>query len=373
LKKSDATTGELIEEIGALKQRIEELEQFKATHDSMEKALRVSEERFRSLVEATSDWVWEVDRDGVYTYASPNVKDLLGYKPEEVIGKTPFDLMPKDKAKEIGTWFRDISRSRRPFSGLVNVNIHKDGREVVLETNGVPIFDTCGVYIGYRGCDRDVTATRKAEEALQKSEERFRLLAERSQDLIFRMSLVEGRYEYISPAVLEMTGYSPEEYYGDPFLIRRVIHPDWRDYFFREWESLVEGNAPSSYEYEIIHRSGEERWFHQRNVLIRDSAGRPVALEGIVTNITERRQREKEREELIFELRATIGKVKLLSGLIPVCASCKRIRNDKGYWEQIEAYIRDHSEAEFSHSICPECAKRLYGGILDEDEPGPPP
>jgi PAS domain S-box-containing protein len=373
LKKSDATTRELIREIGALKQRIAELEQFKATHRGMEEALQESEERFRSLVEATSDWVWEVDGDGVYTYASPNVKSLLGYEPHEVMGKTPFDLMPKDKAQEVGAWFRRISDDRKPFSGLENVNLHKDGREVVLETNGVPVFDTYGTYLGYRGFDRDITASKRADKALQASEERFRLLAERSQDLIFRMSLVEGRYEYISPAVLEMTGYSPEEYYDDPFLIRRVIHPDWRDYFFREWDNLVQGNMPSSYEYRIMRRTGEERWFHQRNVLIRDSSGLPTALEGIVTDITERREAEEERERLILELRATLKKVKLLSGLIPVCASCKRIRNDKGYWEQIEAYIRDHSEADFSHAICPECAKRLYGEMVDEDEHGPPP
>jgi PAS domain S-box-containing protein len=74
----------------------------------------------------------------------------------------------------------------------------------------------------------------------------------------------------------------------------------------------------------------------------------------------ERKQAEEERERLILELREALSKVKTLSGLLPICASCKKIRNDKGYWEQMEVYIRDHSEADFSHSICPECAERLY-------------
>lgn len=74
----------------------------------------------------------------------------------------------------------------------------------------------------------------------------------------------------------------------------------------------------------------------------------------------ERKRIENEKEEVIVELQAALAKVKLLSGFIPICASCKKIRDDKGYWQQIESYIRDHSNAEFSHSICPDCAHKLY-------------
>ena len=93
-----------------------------------EKKLRESEERFRALTESTSDWVWEVDLDGVYTYASPKVKDLLGYEPEEILGKTPFDLMPLEEAKRVEEEFRASVESQRPFAGLENTNMHKDGR-----------------------------------------------------------------------------------------------------------------------------------------------------------------------------------------------------------------------------------------------------
>lgn len=86
-----------------------------------------------------------------------------------------------------------------------------------------------------------------------------------------------------------------------------------------------------------------------------------ITIAGIVTFLSIRHKRAQgEREKLILELREALKKVRLLTGLLPVCASCKKIRNDKGYWEQIEVYVRDHSEAEFSHSICPECAGRLY-------------
>ena len=72
---------------------------------------------------------------------------------------------------------------------------------------------------------------------------------------------------------------------------------------------------------------------------------------------------EEEREKLIHELQEALAKVRTLSGMLPICASCKKIRDDKGYWNQIESYIRDHSEAEFSHSICPDCKKKLYGDV----------
>jgi PAS domain S-box-containing protein len=84
---------------------------------------------------------------------------------------------------------------------------------------------------------------------------------------------------------------------------------------------------------------------------------------GIFEDITERQLMEKDRERLIHELQDALSKVKKLSGFLPICASCKRIRDDKGYWNQIESYIRDHSEIDFSHGICPECAQKLYKGL----------
>jgi len=85
----------------------------------------------------------------------------------------------------------------------------------------------------------------------------------------------------------------------------------------------------------------------------------------VARDITERKQNEEVREKLIEELHDALVKVKTLSGLLPICTSCKKIRDDKGYWNQIEKYIRDHSEAQFSHSLCPECSKKLYPELHD--------
>ncbi|MDL2122984.1 MAG: PAS domain S-box protein [Deltaproteobacteria bacterium] len=133
-----------------------------------EEELRKSKEQFQVLVESSSDWIWEVDRNGVYTYVSPKVKDILGYKPEEVVGKTPFDLMPPEEAKRIAATFKRLIGRREPIVAMENVNLHKDGRRVVLETSGVPVLDAAGNVHGYRGVDRDITLRKKTEEALQR-------------------------------------------------------------------------------------------------------------------------------------------------------------------------------------------------------------
>jgi PAS domain-containing protein len=86
---------------------------------------------------------------------------------------------------------------------------------------------------------------------------------------------------------------------------------------------------------------------------------------GFFTDITERKLAEEAREKLIHEIQDALAQIKKLSGLLPICASCKKIRDDKGYWNQIESYIRDHSEAEFSHGICPDCMKKLYPNFAD--------
>jgi DNA-binding NtrC family response regulator len=90
-------------------------------------------------------------------------------------------------------------------------------------------------------------------------------------------------------------------------------------------------------------------------------------LQSLQKELAERKRVEKERESLIKDLQDALAKVKTLSGLIPICAACKKIRDDQGYWNHIEEYIRDHSEAEFSHSLCPDCAKELYPTIFQEN------
>jgi len=97
--------------------------------------------------------------------------------------------------------------------------------------------------------------------------------------------------------------------------------------------------------------------------------GKPLVMSGTHQDISVRKQAEKEREALIANLEKAISDVKKLSGMLPICASCKKIRDDKGYWKQIESYIKEHSEAEFSHGLCPECAKKWYPELFPGEGP----
>jgi PAS domain S-box-containing protein len=129
------------------------------------------------------------------------------------------------------------------------------------------------------------------------------------------MALPEGHYEYVSAASEDVFGYEPEAFLEHPRLIRRLLHPGWRGYFDDQWERLLAGEMPPTYEYAVIHhQTGETRWLHQRNVLIRDADGRPVAMEGIVTDVTARtlaeidlRHREAALESILSAAPLGIG------------------------------------------------------------------
>jgi PAS domain S-box-containing protein/putative nucleotidyltransferase with HDIG domain len=159
-----------------------------------EKAVSDSEGRFRSLIETTSDWVWEVNEKLVYTYVSRRIRDILGYEPEEVVGKAPVDLMPLKEANRVARVFDTALSDKKPFAFVENVCLHKDGHKVVLETSGVPFFDANGNVSGFRGIDRDVTERKRAEEEAQES---FRKLQRTVEGTIQAIALtVETRDPY---------------------------------------------------------------------------------------------------------------------------------------------------------------------------------
>lgn len=102
------------------------------------------------------------------------------------------------------------------------------------------------------------------------------------------------------------------------------------------------------------------KWFDVTADPIFNEENKLIAAVHILSDITEQKRRESEREKLINALQKALTKVKTLSGLIPICSSCKKIRDDNGYWNQIEKYILEHSEAELTHGMCPECIEKLY-------------
>ena len=131
-----------------------------------EKQTQKSEERFRNLVEISSDWIWELDEFGRYTYVSPVVNILLGYEPEEIIGLSPFDFVQLEKRNTIKDQYQNLIQERLPYKNMEVLFLHKDGRSIILESNGVPLYSENNEFIGFRGIDRDITDRKWVEEKL---------------------------------------------------------------------------------------------------------------------------------------------------------------------------------------------------------------
>jgi PAS domain S-box-containing protein len=136
-----------------------------------EEALRAREERFRQIAENSEEWIWEVDTDGLYIYSSPTVEKILGYRPEEIVGKKHFyDLFHHQDREEMKKRVLKGFALRQSFRDFVNRNVSKTGKTVWLSTSGVPILDEKGSFLGYRGADTDITNHKLSEEERAKLE-----------------------------------------------------------------------------------------------------------------------------------------------------------------------------------------------------------
>jgi len=286
-----------------LARRNDELRREIAERRRVEEALRREEEHFRALTESTSDWIWEVDENGVYTYASPKVRDILGYEPEEVIGKTPFDIMPEDEAQRVAEEFREVAAAAKPFAGLENTNRRKDGRLVVLESSGVPMFDADGRLRGYRGIDRDVTARKLTEVALRESEERFRSLAENAYDAIsimdYDVKTRKRRLVYCNDRYVEMSGYTRQQLEGVDDIAQLQITSGAED--DRLFDRLLEEGLPSRGTGSWRRPDGRENVFEWTGV--RFEAGGKVRVIGIDRDITDQRRTEAKLNATLEELK----------------------------------------------------------------------
>jgi PAS domain S-box-containing protein len=248
-----------------------------------QEALRRSEEWFRNLVEASSDWVWEVDENAFYTYVSPKVRDILGYEPETVLGKTPFEFMPPEEAERVSKVFVSIATARQPIKCLENINIHQDGHLVVLETTGIPVFDVEGKFRGYRGMDRDITDRKVAEESLL----RFCKAMESTSDAIC-MADITGKAIYVNSGFTELYEYTLEEFQtGGALTIFQ--HPAELQQVF----STIYRDEPWRGEVTMRSRSGCIIQIYLRADAIKDTNGKIIGTVATHTDVTQRRQAEE--------------------------------------------------------------------------------
>ncbi len=249
--------------------------------------LKNSEKRFHDVALSSADWIWEIDSEGKYTFASGRVKQLLGYAPEEIIGKTPFDLMLLEEAERIKKIFSQIRAEKRPIVDLENWNLTKDGKRVLLLTNGVPILNESGELLGYRGVDKDITERKWTEEQLKRNEEKYRMIFESFHDVYYRTEK-NGTITEISPSVLNQAGYRPEEVIGRP--VTDFYHnPDDRQTLMKK---LREEGSVNDYELSLMAKDGRKIETSVNARILFDENKQIIGMEGVLRDITERKHAE---------------------------------------------------------------------------------
>ncbi|KIX14939.1 PAS domain-containing protein [Dethiosulfatarculus sandiegensis] len=207
---------------------------------------------------------------------------------------------------------------------------------------------------------------------LNESHQKYQEIANNFSDVIWVLEVDTLTYYYVSPSVSELRGFDSKEVLGKS--LEEVLTPDSYAYglkvFKQKFKEYEEGGDPKvRMEVEVVHKSGSPVWveFNARFFRYGDE---PLMVLGISRDISDRKLLEKEQEKLIAELEEALQEKKrllrenrILRGLLPICAECKRIRDKDGVWHDLETYISEHSEATFTHTICPRCTAKLYPGL----------
>jgi PAS domain S-box-containing protein len=247
-----------------------------------------------------------------------------------------------------------------PYELELRIN-RKDGKTRFCIARGFPEKDSNGQVQRLFGSLQDITGHKQAEEKILESEKRYRSLIELS-PLGIGITNTKGVIVNANQSLAAMLGYEIEELLG--LSLRDMTHPDDLQPESELIQSLLNNEEKSfSLEKRYKHKNGHCFWVNVTIAKMVYHTGNEVFVFGFAEDISNRKQMELEREKLINELQDALAEIKELRGFLPICANCKKIRDDDGYWQQVEKYITDRTDAQFSHSICPDCAKTFYSDV----------
>lgn len=270
----------------------------------IEQALRASERRFRDVADISADWIWEVDLAGRYTYASESVRALLGYAPEDIIGKTAFDLMPPDEALRVGAAFAAIAMREESFRDLENIVLDSTGGRHDTLTSGTPIRDAVGRMIGYRGVDRDISRRRQAEHALVVAQQRFHDIVNATDGIVWEADAETLVTTFVSQQAERLLGYTAKDWLQPGFVFDHV-HAEDREWVADYVASCARFPKPFELEYRFIAQDGRTVWLHDMTTVVAEN-GAPRWLRGITVDVTRRRQIEERLVDLAESLEAKV-------------------------------------------------------------------
>ena len=320
----------------------------------MEKVLKESEEKFHLLYENAPLAYQSLNEEGIIVDVNRAWLRMLGYKKREAIGCPFVEFLTPESISHFGANLPCQDKKKRVHEIELEM-VRNDGATIKVSLTRAVHRDDAGSPKNTYCIMQDISERKRMEQALKDSEEKYRAVVQNANEGI--LVAQDGFVKFMNNAGFAFTNYSREDLFNKPFI--NLIHPDDRQMVIdRHLKRLAGEDVPKRYSLRYLGPEGGVRWMEISVVAIIWEE-KPATL-NFLTDITERKQAEEEREKLIEQLQEALAKVKTLSGFLPICASCKKIRDDKGYWKQIETYIRDHSEADFSHCICPECSQKLY-------------
>jgi PAS domain S-box-containing protein len=312
----------------------------------------------RAVLDSAPEGILVANREGKIVLVNAQTEELFGYDPDELLGLHFEVLFPEVFREEHERQIAGYTRAPGLRPGRVGLELRglrKDGTELLLE------MSLCSVDVqeGPLVCCilRKIADHKQSEQTFREMEERFRLMVENSHDIL-TIRNADGSVRYTSPSIHRVLGYKQEEMIGSTGF--ELIHPEDRSTVENVLNEFWKNpGARDSIQYRARHANGS--WV-SLEVVAYNLLDHPD-IRGVVINgrdITERIQTEAERERVIAELQEAISKLETLTGLLTICASCKKIHAENGSWQQIESYIRDRSEVEFTHTMCPECANLWY-------------
>ncbi len=254
--------------------------------------LKKSEERFKQVAKSAGIWIWEVDANGLYTYCSDAEETILGYKPEEVVGKLHFyDFYAPQHKEELTRRAFEAFNQKLSIKNFENSNLHKDGHVVILETTGLPVLDDLGNLTGYMGADKDISQRIEVEKILREREEKYRYIFENVQDIYYEAT-IDGTIREVSPSVeLILNGlYHREDLIGKS-IKTFYANEEQRNILISK---IIDQGSVKDFEVTFHNEEGLSRHFSLSAKLNFDANGNPEKIIGSLYDLTLRKQTEEE-------------------------------------------------------------------------------
>ncbi|MBZ5527894.1 MAG: PAS domain-containing protein [Acidobacteriia bacterium] len=323
----------------------------------MERKLRASEARLAEAqrIAHIGNWDWDVAKNELYW--SDEIYRIFGVNPQE-FGATYEAFLSFVHAEDRGYVDRSVQEA---FKGKSSYNIeHRvvrpDGEMRYVHEQAQVFRDGGGNVVRMAGTVQDITKRKIAEE---KSREASHLVQEILASVTDAFAAVdrEARITYLNDHAVTLWRHAREDLLGKSLW---VVFPEALGTpFYKEVMKAVENG-------ELVHF--EELYPPFNTWFEVDVYPSPEGASIFFRDVTARRLAQEERENLVQELTRALANVKTLSAMLPICSACKKIRDDKGYWSQIEEYVRKHTDTQFSHGICPDCVRTLYPEVADSVE-----